>query len=560
MGASDYMVGNAPGGASYQMGDMAKQLFDMLKGLPQDYYQGQQSRFQQGQNQRTERLQSLFKDGLPTGPDGQPDVSAISQQLAKSGGAEGAAGQLPFLFKQQILRDENAGDQQSQPPQPRKPSIGPSTSSNGAGPANIIGTQGAQGGRSPNPDGNDTSGGVPTARQMAIDAGLDPTSPNVAAAFKGITLDRELTSDGLVKGVAKRIAELKGGGGDSSPISAGSINQGGEQMGAAGGPVGASGGSPISPAPTAAAGGAQPQGMGGATDMVPRGVDPHAWIAAREKFAEGLEKKARIRETIGIGGDKALLEQAGSVRKEIAAVREQLGKTGPGALGFDVRKTAANADIEQSKKKYDGLQNLGQVGQIGNQKLDRIRSVMSDPNFMSGAGHGIAQAFKQWSVTLGGDPKAAQPMEEFNKTAQQLLTDDIKAMGQSGAGPVRVAEVQIMKQATANLGISPATNRYLVEEAYRVHNDHQAVARLAQQYKEQHGYLDAGWDKVRDAYYEKNPLFTKEELADPRLVSPPMVPREIASDPGKRAVWEKQQGLKSGDPIRTDDGKIRWVR
>ena len=226
----------------------------------------------------------------------------------------------------------------------------------------------------------------------------------------------------------------------------------------------------------------------------------------------------------------------------------------------ETQKAIREGDIKVSEKAYAGLQTLGQVGQIGNQKLDRIRTVMSDPDFMSGAGNKLFLAFKQWNATLGGNPNAAQPMEEFNKTAQQLLTDDIKAMGQSGAGPVRVAEVQIMKQATANLGISPATNRYLVEEAYRLHNDNIAVARLAQDYKAKNGFLDAGWDKIRDQYYQQHPLFTKEELADPRLVSPPMLPRAMAADPVKAKGWEQAQGLKSGDPIRTEDGKIRWVR
>ena len=56
-----------------------------------------------------------------------------------------------------------------------------------------------------------------------------------------------------------------------------------------------------------------------------------------------------------------------------------------------------------------------------------------------------------------------------------MLTDDIKAMGASGAGPVRVAEVQAMQRGIASLKQSPATVRYLLEELYRTHNDNIAL-------------------------------------------------------------------------------------
>jgi hypothetical protein len=573
MGASDYMVGNAPAGASYQMGNMAQQLYQMIGGLPQDYFQGTQ-------NARTLQQQNLFKGGLPQDAQGQPDISAIAQKISQTGGAESAQALLPFLLKQQLLQQESGG----QPQQPQ-PSVNQNTSPTGQTPAMLQRPSGGSAGSGDNgrntitsmvtQNADDPDAAGATIAKVAQYTGLDPNAPitnprdvtRVQNAMKAAGL-RVQTASGAPAGAGSRVptATTPEEPNDTTPVGTGGPAQAAPSQAAPGG------GGQVSPSPQGDSFVDRFGAAGGATNMVPRGYDPRAYAEALKKRAEALRVQGDRRGIVGIPS-KAKEDQASALDKQADAILEQLGKAGeltgeeknarnPAVEAFKRREETVKADIEQSKKKYDGLQNLGQVGQIGNQKLDRIRAIMSDPNFMSGAGHSIAQAWNQWNVTLGGNPSKAQPMEEFNKTAQQLLTDDIKAMGQSGAGPVRVAEVQIMQKATANLGISPATNRYLVEEAYRVHNDNIAVARMAQQYKEQHGYLDAGWDKIRDKYYSDHPLFTKEELADPRLVAPPYMPKEIAADPARRVVWLKQQGLKSGDPFRTDnpDNPIHYLK
>jgi hypothetical protein len=247
-------------------------------------------------------------------------------------------------------------------------------------------------------------------------------------------------------------------------------------------------------------------------------------------------------------------------------MREQLGEAykftpeqkkdrDPVVQARELQRQVQEGDIKVSEKTYPGLQMLGQTGKMGNDKIDRMRVQMSDPNFFSGAGSQIVERFKQWSVSLGGNPNAANSIEELHKTVSQMLTDDIKAMGASGAGPVRVAEVQNMQKGIASLKQSPATVRYLLEELYRTHNDNIEVARMAQQYKADPrgpGYLDANWDKIRDQYYQQHPLFEKDELRDPRLVAPPLLTREIDANPVRRKAWEKAQGLQYGDPIRTD--------
>lgn len=546
MGASDYMVD--PQERGFGPPNMAAQLFGMISSLPDAYQQGVKQKFERGQMARTEELQKPI-----VGSNGEPstDYSTVLKEYLKRAGAEGAAGQLGALWKQQFLEGEPQG-QGGSPYGPQNPRTSPDAQT----PGGLRGETG-QPAQSAGPAGEDTR--HQNIRQLAINAGIDPQSDEFRQAFAGTNIDRDFTSPLQAAGAARRIQMLSGG--DAGPPQMGAtaaLGPSGQSAPAAQSPP--AGQQAAAPAQVAQAGQTVPSGAAG---MVPPGADPRAYAQGLKQAAE-RERTAARREGIAGIPSKAREDKAAAYDKTADDILKEIGEAGrptgpmreardPVTQAAKTQQEVVSNDIKTSEKTYTGLQGLGQAGQLGNQKLDRIRAVMSDPNFMSGAGHEISQAFKQWSVTLGGDPKAAQPMEEFHKTAQQLLSDDIKAMGASGAGPVRVAEVQIMKQATANLGISPAANRYLVEEAYRVHNDNVAVARLAQQYKQQHGYLDPGWDTVRDKFYADHPLFTKAELADPRLVSPPYLPKDVAADPAKHAAWVRSQGIKPGDPIKTDD-------
>jgi hypothetical protein len=571
----NYETVPAPNYAAYANPGFGAALGQMLQGLPGQYMQGREMA-------RTREMQDAFKDGIPLNSDRSPNVNAIITKGAQIGGLPFVQQMLPFL-QQVALGDQAAGDLAgaggggSAPARPNSP--------NAAGPSNI--TAPATRTSSNGSDVGDGPGSA-TLRSMATEfAGGDRDATGLisgAARSLRINPDAPLSSDQAAQvktflsqspkpfATSADITPPSGSASAAERASNGPDDAGGTAQNGPGGraaaPFAASGASGA-PGPQAESTGAAPS-----TSGLPQGYD-EATAGRLEQAAQNLRAKAaRYAALKNPELSQSFEKQAEAYDARAKGIREALAKNAEftpeqknardkSVEGFQTRKEVVAGDIKTSEKLYQGLQTLGQVGQVGNQKLDRIRSIMSDPNFMSGAGNQIALAWKQWNATLGGDPKAAAPMEEFNKTAQQLLTDDIKAMGQSGAGPVRVAEVQIMKQATANLGISPATNRYLVEEAYRVHNDNIAVARLAQQYKQQqHGYLDAGWDAIRDKYYQEHPLFTKEELADPRLVAPPYLPKDVAADPAKHAQWVRAQGIKPGDPIKTDDPKrpIVWAK
>jgi hypothetical protein len=186
----------------------------------------------------------------------------------------------------------------------------------------------------------------------------------------------------------------------------------------------------------------------------------------------------------------------------------------------------AKADVTSYTKSFDGIQKAGREAQIEQPKVQLMKQFLNSPNFYSGPLQPTDQLFKQFQANFTGiDPNKAMDAEGFKKVAADMLTSQIKALGASGAGPVRIAEVKNMQKSIANLGVTPASNRLLVEIYDRAYKDVQNTAALASQYDANlnniPGKKNAGLDKAIADYYNQHPMFSPEELKDPRLIAPP---------------------------------------
>src|ERR1700733_12751944 len=93
-GPQDFMVGNAPQGASYAAPLLN---FDNLAKLPQTMAANQAAMMDL-------QARRAFPNGLPTLPDGSPDTQEILKKTVQFGGAPAAQALLPYLQKQQVLQ------------------------------------------------------------------------------------------------------------------------------------------------------------------------------------------------------------------------------------------------------------------------------------------------------------------------------------------------------------------------------------------------------------------------------------------------------------------------
>jgi hypothetical protein len=538
-------------------GNYAQMLMQGLQDIPNKYYKYKDYQYQQQQR-------DLFQNGVPTSG-GQLDYASMLRQIIQAGGAPAAEKLFPALISQQTGAEVgNAISGGGQPQQPQGPNTGPETSIH-AGPSNITGQFGS--GQGGGPATAQTSGGD-TVNSLAAEShtDLDAFLTKYPAARQ--LLDRDLTP-GQAAGIRQRMAEFRGTtGGPTVDTGApkqvtgtgyeqdeGSTNQAT--------PTGATGGAQISPNPQGAG-----RGVGETFDSrfnaaQPARAQPGARptpIGTEAEARQALEKARQLRSIAAriAGVNPKAAEQAGKAadyqEERAKQIFESIGEFNePGRTQRDVESGATlkaeqiKTDTERFGKQYDQIQHQADETNKLVDTLKLTKSLMDQPSFYSGAGSEFALAAKRIGVALGlANPNEAQAMEAFGKTVSSAIMDQIRSLGGQGLGQVRVAEINIMKQAAQNHDNTPASNRLLTELQERAAERWTLpIAKLAREYD--NGHLDAGFDKVKQDWINKHPLLSKEELEDPRRIAPP-----LARTPADLA----KIGWKDGMPFRTPDGQI----
>jgi hypothetical protein len=121
-------------------------------------------------------------------------------------------------------------------------------------------------------------------------------------------------------------------------------------------------------------------------------------------------------------------------------------------------------------------------------QLDLLKEQMNDPNFFSGAGEKYNLLYKRLKSAVGIDPEAAVPQEYLRKATAANVLSSLGAL--KGLGQIRVAEINMAREAAASPDNSIPANKLLVEISKRTHQRNADIAEMAQNYKEQNGTLD----------------------------------------------------------------------
>jgi hypothetical protein len=526
----------------------AKQLYDMIGGLPQAYYQGQESQYQQ-------RNRDLFPGGLPLNARGMPDLSATMQKVVQAGGAAAAEKLLPMLQRQPFL------DRALQEDDGRPQNTGPGASVAAASPASL--TPGASSRPQLSSTGMDSAGSE-TLQSLAagIAGGRDiDIRPAVTSAAKMLRIDPNQPLSAAQQGRATRLlgGSLGTGGGD---LPMGSPSRGGVSAKPQANPVsqpgfvedenntnhlppsGVGGSSAISPRPTSASGslagtparqplqvtvgpGGQPSptfndrfdaaygSRGGAANMVPSGQDPLAFAQMLKGRAEQLRRQAN---TYGMAGfpTKAKEDQAAAMDKQADAILEQLGKAGeltPEQKNVSSGATERAGQIAADTKYYDslhrGLAGSAMIAAQQKQNIDMLRQIASSPSFTPGFGTDLFRSYQRALAQAGIRPENAAPRELFDQLAARVLADQFSGMksmasetGEQGARVFR-SMLDIEEKANITHEDSLAGIRAKLDLIDRTGDLMLRWADKADDYKLRHGRLDAGFDKELRAEISK---------------------------------------------------------
>lgn len=226
----------------------------------------------------------------------------------------------------------------------------------------------------------------------------------------------------------------------------------------------------------------------------------------------------------------------------------------------EAKKTAATEEAKLGAAKYQSLVENGTKAQMEIPQLDLLQEQMKDPNFFSGVGEKYNLLYKRLKSAVGIDPEAAVPQEYLRKATAANVLSSLGAL--KGLGQIRVAEINMAREAAASPENSVPANQLLVEISKRTHQRNADIAEMAQGYKEKNGVLDPGFDKQVTAYYKKNPLFTDAEVKDWHKIigenKAPSTQQTFASPADVHAAVAAGK-LKKGDTFLDGSGKTRVV-
>jgi len=522
-GPSDFMFGNAPGAASYAAPLLN---FGTVGSLPQDFQQGQQY-------QRERALQTAFKDGLPRLPDGSIDIRSMSDTLARLGGAQTA---MPLVQTQMQMDAARQMSDAANGQPPGMPPATPQAQPAAAGPANITG-------KAP----GDTA--APTLRTMVSEhyGGNVDSSTRIANMAKLLRVDPDapLTPE-MQSRISRGLAQRATAPGETAGA--------GASLGGSPAPVSDTDTSPPF-APTSSrevASASKPNNIGPSEGLLP-GDSPAALEAGRAEVRR-MQNAATAYANLNKPGAEGLQKRAGTREAELKAMEERLSKAAQRPA--DIREAGIKKQQELDAVHYDrlygGLAAQGVTGEQMMQDATNARALLQHPDMYTGTGAELVNTGKKVLGALGiANPEGAAPLEALAKTkaaAIQNQINDLKAFTtELGGTSARIfaPQIALMQQAAQSTDTSLAGNLYLTTVQQRAGKLFAEVSQMANQYKQDHGTLDAKFERQMADYVRAHPLMRAAERNNPILLSK----REFATPQDALA-----HGAKPGEIIRTPNG------
>jgi hypothetical protein len=245
-----------------------------------------------------------------------------------------------------------------------------------------------------------------------------------------------------------------------------------------------------------------------------------------------------LKELAGISS-KASLDTADQIRNRMKQIQGFIGDAGKNTTE---QTNARDAPVSQSKlmdelnkkrvedatKRYSQVEATGSRAEDLEPQIKMVRSLVNSPGFNSGIGRPFTDTLSQVGNALFGDPNMATPGQFFDKLRAGSILNEIRSLGASGAGPVRVAEMKFIDNLYAGRDVQPSSIRAVVEVESRMNDRVKHIYQMAQDYLTRQqaegkpAMLDEGFNKEVSKYKSEKALFSQAELTHPDLMAMPV--------------------------------------
>lgn len=217
---------------------------------------------------------------------------------------------------------------------------------------------------------------------------------------------------------------------------------------------------------------------------------------------EAANARAALTEQLQRGQTMAVMPDAGGGRG---------GQGGPGIpLQSDEQKAYGEARAKGFAEQASAVQATGKTGASMLRDLDELRTLYSDPNVAKGALAENISGLKNLGASFGVDMKGLS-----SEQAAQAITNKMALAARSTAdgggmpGAMSDADRNFLKNLQPDLSKSPEGRAKIMDAMQKTAQRQIDVARLATEYEQQNGRLDAGFDKIVRDYAAKNQMFTQ---------------------------------------------------
>jgi hypothetical protein len=175
------------------------------------------------------------------------------------------------------------------------------------------------------------------------------------------------------------------------------------------------------------------------------------------------------------------------------------------------RKATEAGGVERAKsyvEKYNTINAAGDNATNEIPKLHLALKQLDSPDYYGGPLNQYNLAGKRIVAALGGNPDKAAPQEIVSKITADSVLNGMGSL--KDMGPVRVAQMKLLGQASMSPDNSVEAQKFLASMAIRVQERVAHVSDMAQNYND--GVLDNGFDKKVRADDKSHPLFSQSEI------------------------------------------------
>lgn len=209
------------------------------------------------------------------------------------------------------------------------------------------------------------------------------------------------------------------------------------------------------------------------------------------------------------------------IQEEISRLSGQLSSlnastpapTGGGVQGQSSgEKAYGDARAKDFAEQASGYQKGGQQGSSMLRDIDQLRTLYADPNVAKGALAENISGLKNLGASFNVDMKglsSEQAAEAITNKMALALRSTADGGGMPGA--MSDADRNFLKALTPNLTKSPEGRAKIMDAQQKLAQRQIDVARLANEYEQRNGRLDAGFDRVLQDYSAKNRMFTQAQ-------------------------------------------------